>query len=197
LGRKLKATLGLKGLLCIASLITIALALVYYTAVVTITPYKQFTIGATTDDWTVYVNDIDQVRYLPGEGTPAGSTKPSAAPNGGSNTYAFKLVTDAGKACAVNITLTSAVNSSKFSKFQITVMFWNTTSAAWEDATIYDAQSGGSSKTYIDGLTGDFGYIQQSASTSLYYLMKVTYSYDLVDATTDVTVTFSYTPLPQ
>ena len=67
LKRKLEAILGVKGFLCIASLTMIALALVAYTATVTITPTQQFTIGATTDSWTVYVNDVDAVRYLPGD----------------------------------------------------------------------------------------------------------------------------------
>lgn len=198
--RKLKAALGTKGFLCVASLITIALALVYYTAVVTITPTKQFTIGATTDEWTVYVNDVDQVRYLPGEGTPAGSAKPGTAPNGGSDTFAFKVVTDAGRACAVNITLTTpSADLANFSKFEIRVLYWNTTisPADWVEATIWDAPSGGNTKAFINGLTGDFGYIQQAASTSLYYLIKVTYSYDKADYTTAFNVTFSYTPLPQ
>ncbi|MBE0512583.1 hypothetical protein IBX38_06000 [Candidatus Bathyarchaeota archaeon] len=198
--RKFKAALGIKGFLCIASLVAIGLALVVYTATVTITPTKMFTIGATTDSWTVYVNDVDQVRYLPGEGTPAGSTTPGTAPDGGSDTYAFKVVTDDGKACAVNITLTTpTANLANFSKFEIRVMYWNTTisPANWVEATIYDAPSGGTNKPYIDGLTGDFGYIQQPISTSLYYLIKVTYSYTEGDSTTAITVTSQYTPLPQ
>jgi hypothetical protein len=195
--RKLGAVLGLKGILCIAALTIVALALVNYTTTVTITPVKPFTQGATTDDWTIYVNDVDQVRYLPGEGTPAGSTVPASSPNGGSDTYAFKVDTDAGRSMAVNVTLTSAVDNTKFSKFEITVTFWNTTTSSWADATLYDAQTGGSTKSYIDGLTNDYGYIQQSVSTSRYYLIKITYSYDLVDTTTAISVSFNYTPLPQ
>jgi len=196
--RKLKVALGIKGLLCLASLMVIASALVTYTAVLTITPTQQFTIGATTASWTIYVNDVNEVRYLPGSGTPAGSSLPAAAPNGGSDTFAFKVVTDAGSASSVNITLASAVNSSKFSKFEIRVKWWNSTAAAWQNATLYDAATGGSVKSFINGLTaGDFGYIQHAASTTTYYLMWVTYSYDLVDTATDVTVTFRYTPLPQ
>jgi len=197
--KKLGAVLGLKGILCIAALTIVALALVNYTTTVTITPVKPFTQGATTDDWTIYVNDVDQVRYLPGEGTPAGSTVPASSPNGGSDTYAFKVDTDAGRSMAVNITLTSAVDNTKFSKFEITVMFWNTTPspATWEAVTIYDAATGGGIKSYIDGLTNDYGYIQQSVSTSRYYLIKVTYSYDLVETTTAISVDFNYTPLPQ
>jgi hypothetical protein len=195
--KKLAAIVGLKGILCIASLTIVVLALVSYTATVTITPVKPFTQGATTDDWTIYVNDVDEVRYLPGEGTPAGSTVPASSPNGGSDTYAFKVDTDAGSSMAVNITLSSPMNNSEFSKFEITALFWNTTDSSWNDATLYDAPTGGSTKSYIDGLTTDYGYIQQSTSTLRYYLMNVTYSYDLVDSETAVTVDFSYTPLPQ
>lgn len=195
--KKLSAVLGLKGILCLACLSVVTLALVSYTATVTITPVNPLTQGATADDWTIYVNDVDEVRYLPGAGTPAGSTVPSASPNGGSDTYAFRVVTDAGRLMAVNITLASPVNNSKFSKFEITVLFWNATDSSWDAATLYDAPTGGSTKSYIDGLTNDYGYIQQSVSTSRYYLMKVTYSYDLIETTTVITVSFNYIPLPQ
>ena len=195
LKRKLEAILGVKGFLCIASLTMIALALVAYTATVTITPTQQFTIGATTATWTVYVNDVDETRYLPGSGSPAGSGEPTFN-SSDTDTYAFKVVTDADKVCAVKIDLTSAVNSSKFSNFNITARFW--TGAAWADEVLYDAATGSTTKSYIDGLSaGDAGYIHQAVSTTRYYLIKVTYSYDLVDATDQVTVTFQYTPFPQ
>ena len=196
--RKLRAILGVKGFLCLASLIMVVLALVTYTAVITITPTKQFNIGATTDSWTVYINDVDEVRYLPSSGTPAGSDPPVGSPVGDSTKYAFNVTTDAGGACSVKIELTSAVDNTTFSKFEIKVKWWNTTAAAWEDATLKDAETGGLDKSFIDGLTaGDVGYIQHAASTTTCYLIWVTYSYDLVDTTTDVTVTFQYTPLPQ
>ncbi|NIQ05365.1 MAG: hypothetical protein GWO20_06450 [Candidatus Korarchaeota archaeon] len=195
--KKVAAVLGLKGVLCVASLTLVALALVSYTATLTITPVSPFTMGATTDSWTIYVNDVDEVRYLPGEGTPAGSTVPAMAPNGGANTYAFRVNTDAGASMAVNITLTSPVNNSEFSKFEITVLRYNSSTTQWDNATLYDAPTGGSTKSYIDGLTNDYGYIQQSTSLSRYYLMKVVYSFDLVDVTTAITVDFNYTPLTQ
>jgi len=188
--RKFGAILGVKGFLCLASLSMVALALVTYSADVTITPTQQFTIGSTSDTWAVYVNDVDEVRYLPG-----GSAEPTLN-TGDSNTYAFKVVTDAQKNCSVTIELTSAVNSSKFSKFQITVRY--STGGAWADETLYAGATGSTTKSYIDGLSvGDIGYIHQSGATTRYYLIKVTYSYDLVDETTQVTVTFQYTPLPQ
>jgi hypothetical protein len=196
--RKLRVVLGVKGLLCLASLIVVALALVSYTATVTIAPTTQFTIGATTATWTIYVNDLDQLRYLPGTGTPAGSQQPGAPTDSNPNTFAFKVVTDSGRVCAVNITLTSAVDSSKFSKFEIRVMRWNSTASAWQGETLYAGPTGSTTKSFINGLmAGDCGYVHHPASLTRYYLIKVTYSYDLVDATTSITVTFQYTPLPQ
>ena len=59
--KKIGALLGIKGVLSIASLATIAVALVVYTASVTITPTLQFTIGASSDSWTVYINEVDEV----------------------------------------------------------------------------------------------------------------------------------------
>jgi hypothetical protein len=103
--------------------------------------------------------------------------------------------TDANQVCAVKIELTQAVSSDKFSKFQITVKYW--TGSAWADETLYDAPTGSTTKSYIDGLSpGDAGYIHQDANTIKYYLVVVTYSYDLTDSTQTVTVTFQYTPLP-
>ena len=188
--RKILAILGAKGILSVASLITIAFALVAYTATVTVNPTQQFTIGATTASWTVFVNEVNQVRYLPG-----GFTEPTLN-TGDSNTYAFKVVTDANKVCAVKIELTSAVDGNKFSNFNIVVR--SSTGGAWSDETLYAGATGATTKSYINGLTsGDAGYVHQAASTTKYYEAKITYSYDKVDATAQVTVTFQYTPLPQ
>lgn len=188
--KKLLAIVGVKGLLCLASLTMVALALVTYAATVTLNPTQQFTIGATSASWTVYVNDVNKARYLPGS-----SIEPTLN-TGDSSTYAFKVVTDANKVCAVKIELTSAVNSSKFSNFNITVR--SSTGGAWADETLYAASTGSTTKSYIDGLTGgNVGYVHQAVSTTKYYEVKVTYSYDKVDETAQVTVTFQYTPLPQ
>jgi len=202
LKRKLRAILGVKGSLCLLSLAIVVLALVAYTAEVTITPTKQFTIGATTQSWTIYVNDVNQIRYLPGSGSPTGSAVPATTPPvlADPTSFAFHLVTNAtveSKACAVNITLDSPVNSSKFSKFEIRVMSWVGAVSDWVSVTIYDLPSGGGTKSFIDGLTNDFGYVQQLAGQSTFYLLTMTYSYDRVDTTTAITVTFLYTPLPQ
>lgn len=192
---KLVKILGVKGFLCLAAMTMIALALVPYTATVTISQTQQFTVGATSASWTIYVNDVNQTRYLPGSGSPAGSEEPTFNASD-SSTYAFKVVTDADKVCAVKIELTSAVNNSRFSKFEITAKYWNV--SVWENETLYNATTGSTTKSYIDGLTsGDAGYVHQGKSETAYYLIQVIYSYDQVDETTEVTVTFQYTPVPQ
>jgi hypothetical protein len=112
--RKIRALLGIKGLLAIASLTTIAMALVVYTASVTIAPTAQFTLGVSTQSWTVYINEVNQVRYLPG-----GDTIPATGA-----TYAFSLDTT-NRGCAVQIELTSAMDSGLFSNFDITVMYYD------------------------------------------------------------------------
>lgn len=187
--KKLKLALGAKGVLCIISLSMIVLALITYSATVTMTPTRQFTIGASSASWTVYVNDVNKVKYLPGD-----ASEPTFNASD-SNTYAFKVVTDANRSCSIKIELTTPMNSSKFSNFNITAKYW--TGAAWTDATLYTTATGSTIKPYIDGLvSGDAGYIHQGVSTTRYYLIKVTYSYDKVDETTQVTATFQYTPLP-
>jgi hypothetical protein len=188
--RKIRAVLGIKGLLAIASLTSIALALVVYTTAVTMTPTSQFTLGTNADAWTVYVNEVNEVRYLPG-----GDTMPSGA-GGVPDAYAFRVVTDAAKTCAVQIELTSVVDSSLFSNFEIRVLQYITATNSWAAQTLYDSDVGGTSMSFINGITGQIGYIQQAAGEDVYYLVEVTYSYDKVDTLTDITATFQYTPLP-
>jgi hypothetical protein len=185
--RKIRALLGIKGLLAIASLTSIALALVVYTASVTITPTAQFTLGTSSNSWTVYINEVDQIRYLPG-----GDTLPAT----GATTNAFSLDTT-NRACAVQIELTSAMDSSRFSNFDITVMYYDADLPGWTSAQLYDSATGSGTLTSIDGLTTNAGFIRQAAGESTtYYLVQVTYSYNLVDTTSAVTATFQYTPLP-
>jgi hypothetical protein len=188
--RQLGAILGIKGALCIISMTMIVLALIVYTVSLVITPTLQFTTGAASSSWTVYVNDVNKARYLPG-----GMAEPTFNASN-PNSYAFKVVTDANQVCAVKIELTSAVNASKFSNFNITIEYWN--SVTWVSGTLYSAATGSTTKSYINGLTaGDFGYVHQDLSTTRYYLIKVTYSYDKVGETTQVASTFQFTPLPQ
>jgi hypothetical protein len=188
--RQLGAILGIKGVLCIISMTMIVLAFVVYTVSLVITPTLQFTTGATSSSWTVYINDVNKARYLPG-----GMAEPTFNASD-PNSYAFMVVTDANQVCAVKIELTSAVNASKFSNFNITIEYWN--NVAWVSGTLYSAATGSTTKSYINGLTaGDFGYVHQDLSTTRYYLIKVTYSYDKVGETTQVASTFQFTPLPQ
>ena len=186
---RIGALLGLKGILALAFLTSIGFALVTYQSAVTITPTQQFTIGASSDSWTVYVNEVNQVRYLPGADTVL------TFDSGNTSTYAFRVVTDADKVCAVQIELTTAMDNTKFTNFDITVNYWDGDS--WEIATVYNSATGSTTVTDIDGLTTTAGYIHQAVSTSTYYLVKVTYSYDLVDTTDVITADFLYTPLPQ
>jgi hypothetical protein len=187
--KKIGTILGIKGILSIASLTTIALALVVYTASVTMTPTLQFTKGASSDSWTVYINEVDEVRYLPG------NYSAPTLDTGDTSTYAFRVVTDANKVCAVQIELTSAMSSALFSNFDITVSYW-VVGSGWASATLYNSDTGSTPITAIDGLTTNAGYIHQAASANVYYLVEVTYSYDKVDTTTQVTANFQYTPLP-
>lgn len=186
--RKIQLLLGLKGILSIACLTTIAVALVVYTASVTMTPRFQFTQGAATDSWDLYLNEVNQVRYLPG-GSAAVAPVDSSL-----NTYAFKVVTDATKVCAVKIELTSEMDSNKFTNFDITVNYWD--GGAWAPAPLYASETGSTTITAINGLSaGAAGYIHQGISTTAYYIVKVTYSYDKVTDATSITATFQYTPL--
>ena len=188
--RKIISILSIKGFICIVFLVSVAVALVVFTASVTVNPTRQITTGATTASWSIYVNEVNQVRYLPG-----GFTEPNLD-TGDSSTYAAQVVTDSHKVCAVKIEFTSAVNNSKFSNFNITVR--SSSGGVWSDETLYASATGSTTKSYIDGLIqGDLGSIHQTTSTTKYYEIQVMYTYDKVDETDQLTVMFQYTPLPQ
>ena len=187
---KLLVALGVKGILCIVCLASVGTALVTYSIVITATPIAQFTQGSTTASWSLYINEVDQVRYVPG-----GFTEPTLD-TGDTGTYCFKVVTDANKVCAIKVELESAVDDEKFSRFDITVR--SSTGGAWGAETLYSASTGVDTKAAIDGLTAaDAAYIHQPVSTTKYYEVVVTYSYDLVDTTTEIPITVKLTPLPQ
>jgi hypothetical protein len=183
-------SLGVKGVLCLICLSSVCFALVTYTSSVTISPMVQLGVGTATASWNIYVNEVNQSRYMPG-----GFSEPTLN-TGDTSTYAFKVVTDANKVCAVKVTITSQMDNTKFSNFNITVL--SSTGGAWGAETLYAASTGSTTKTSIDGLTqGDAAYIHQAVSTTEYYEIQVTYSYDLVSDNTQIPVTFQFTPLPQ
>ena len=109
------------------------------------------------------------------------------------STYAFNVTTDSTEVCAVEISLETPVSSSDFSSFQITVLCWDGTE--WPLSTLYNAATGSTTIPYIDGTTSTPGYIHQALSTSMYYLVAITYTY-ISDTTTSYTINLQYTPLP-
>jgi hypothetical protein len=187
---KLFVSPSVKVALCLICLVAVAFALVIYTGSVVITPVEQLSVGASSTPWNIYVNEVNQTRYMPG-----GFSEPTLNPSD-TSTYAFKVVTDANKVCAVEVKLSSAMDASKFSNFNITVL--SSSGGAWGTEPLYTAATGMTTKAYIDGLAqGDSAYIHQAVLTVKYYLIQVTYSYDLVNATSQIPVTFQFTPLPQ
>jgi hypothetical protein len=192
---KLFASLGIKGVICLICLFiclaSISFALVTYTSTVTITPTVQLSVGMTTASWTIYVNEVNQVQYMPG------GASATTLNTGDTSTYAFEVVTDANKVCAVEVGLTTAMDPTKFSNFDITVLS-STADGSWGPETLYTAPTGSTTMASINGLTqGAAAYIHQGFSTTKYYEIQVTYSYDLVDNTSPITATFQFTPFPQ
>ena len=186
---KLFVSLGIKGILCLICLASVGFALVTYTNAVTISPTVQLSVGTATASFTIYVNEVNQARYIPG-----GFSEPTLN-TGDTSTYSFKVVTDANKVCAVKVDLTSAIDESKFSNFIITVR--SSTGESWGAETLYTASTGETTKASINGLTlDDAAYIHQAVSTTKYYEIQVTYSYDKVSDNTQIPVTFRFTPLP-
>ncbi len=170
--------------------IAVAVTLSSYTTTLTITGVKQLSQGASTSSWTVYVNEQNQIQYVPGA-----TSEPIFNPDD-TSTYAFNVTTDANKACSVEINLALPV-SSDFSSFEITVLYW--TGSAWSSAQLYTTATGSTPLTFIDGtMSSTSGYIQQAVSTSTYYLVEVTYTYTQANPpNTPYTVDFVFTPLPE
>jgi hypothetical protein len=188
--RKLFASMGSKAIICLICLAiclaSVSFALVTYTSTVTITPVVQLSVGTATTSWTIYQNE-QNTKYMPG-----GSTETTLAP-ADTSTYAFEVATDANKVCAVEVELTSAMDPSKFSSFDITVL--SSSGGAWTVASLYTGPTGSTTTPYIDGLTqGAAAYIHQGLSLTMYYEIQVTYSYDGNSA--PLTATFQFTPLP-
>ena len=112
---KLFFSLCINGIICLICLASVVVALVDYQGTVTTSPTRQLTVGTITDAWTIYVNEVNQVRCVPDQFT----TPTLDTDNTG--TYSFKVVTDANKVCAVKVELVTAMDPLKFSKFDITV----------------------------------------------------------------------------
>jgi hypothetical protein len=186
---KLFVSIGVKGALCLMCLIAVGFALFTYTSSVNITPVQQLSVGASSTSWSIYVNEVNQTRYVPG-----GSSPPTLVTSDPS-TYAFKVFTDEQKVCAVEVQLSSVINAGEFSNFNITVL--SSSGGSWTPETLYAAATGTTTKAYINGLVqGDAGYIHQNLGLQEYYLILVTYSYNLVNSTSPIPVTFQFTPLP-
>jgi hypothetical protein len=190
---KLIVSLGIKGVICIVCLASVGFALVTYDGTVTTTPTQQLTVGTIDSAWKIYVNEVNQVRYVPGD--PDQFTLPTLN-TADTGTYSFKVVTDANKVCAIKVGLTTAMDITKFSKFDITVS--SSSGGAWGAETLYAASTTGTTKAAVNGLVqDDVAYIHQTTSATKYYEIKVTYSYDLVDDNTAIPVHLQLVPLPQ
>jgi hypothetical protein len=124
---------------------------------------------------------------------PGGSSESTLNP-GDTSTYAFEVVTDANKECAVEVELASAMDETVFSNFDITVLS-SASGGTWTAEPLYTTPTGTTTTPSINGLTqGAAAYIHQDISTTKYYEIQVTYSY--VGESTPITATFVFTPFP-
>jgi len=190
---KKRYIIGIAAILLVSLLLGVG-ALVLYTSNVTLTPTKQLTLGySSTAAWTFYVNEVNQIKYMPGANA-SGIVQPTFNA-GDTSTYAFNVVTDSNKVCAVQIDLLAAMDTTKFSMFDVTVL--SNDSGTWTPVTLYAASTGSTTTPALDGISNTAVYIHQDISTNSYYLVQVNYSYDKVDTTATISPAFQYTPLPQ
>jgi hypothetical protein len=196
---KKRYLIGIVALVLISTLLLTA-ALVAYTTTITSTPTQQLQhIPDTTLGWTFYVNEMNQVKYLPGTNA-TGIAQPTFSVTNTSS-YAFEVVTDNQKVCALEINLATPMLSSLFSQYDIAV-YCNATATTWNSTpvTLYDGTTTASAEiptfSGLDSGTAT-AYIHQDLSNTDYYRIVVTYSYNIVDTTTAPPTVFVYTPLPQ
>ena len=84
-----------------------------------------------------------------------------------------------------------------FPNFEITVLS-SAAGGTWSKENLYAASTGGTTKVLINGLMpGDAAYIHQDASTTKYYLIQVTYTYDPSADNTQIPASFMFTPFTQ
>ena len=104
---KRKYILAIVAVLLISTLL-VTTALVVYTSNATATETKQLTLGyAIPAAWIFYVNEVNQIKYMPGNASSGNFTATFSAVD--PSTYAFKVVTDADRVCAVQIDLVEAM----------------------------------------------------------------------------------------
>ncbi len=186
LKRKLPWILTGKSLLAVGSIAMVALALVTYSATITITFSPFFTLGLNTSAWTT--NTASGSRYLPGNTAVPGTPGPITA----TTTFAFSTITGGGY---VQIGTSTAAKTTDFSSFKIFVLVFNSTT--WNNATIYTTSafstvlSGG-----VDGTnTATSGFIHiVSAQPQTYFAIQVNYVLVGTPADTSANVVFAYTP---
>ncbi len=191
--KKLPRSLIIKGLICLICLASVSFALLTYANALTLSPTTQFNAGTSTASWIIYVNEVNQARYMPG-----GFSEPTLN-TGDTSTYAFKVVTNANNVCAVKVELTSAMDETEFPNFEVTILS-STGQGGWSTEPLYASSTGGTTKAFINGLIqGDAAYIHQGVSTTKYYLIQVTYTYvpSADNSQTHIPASFMFTPFTQ
>lgn len=186
LKRKLPWILTGKAALAVGSIAMVALALVTYTATITITFSPFFTLGQATGAWST--NTASGTRYLPGNTVIPGTPGPVTA----TTTFAFSTITGGGY---VQVGTSTAAKPTDFQSFKIFVLVFNST--VWNNATIYTSSaftsvlSGG-----VDGTnTATSGFIHVVAGQpQTYFAIEVIYILQGTPADTTANVVFAYTP---
>lgn len=186
LKRKLPWILTGKSLLAVGSIAMVALALVTYTATITITFSPFFTLGQATGAWTT--NTSSGTRYLPGNTVIPGTPGPVTA----TTTFAFSTITGGGY---VQIGTSTAAKTTDFSSFKIFVLVFNST--VWNNATMYTSSTFGTVLSGgVDGTsTANSGFIHiVSAQPQTYFAIQVNYILVGTPADPSANVVFAYTP---
>lgn len=183
--KKLAWLLTGKSLLAIASMMTVALALVTYSATLTLTINPFFKVGLNSINWSVTTST--GARYLPN-----GASIPGTPSDPPTSSFAFRTQTGSGW---VQVGTSTQAKPADFLSFRIFVLTWN--SSSWNNATLYVDNTflvplvGG-----IDGTSASsVGYLHVSTGAPLvFYAIQVNYILAPTPADTSTTVVFSYTP---
>ncbi len=194
LKRKLPWILTGKALIATGSIAMVALALVTYTATVTLNFSAFFVQGmGNTASWTLSTSS--GTRYLPGNQANAGTNTPGAPAQTNTTSFAFYTITGKGY---VKINLAANVPTADFNSYRIFVLTFNTTT--WNNATLYASSTYSTTGHIVGGIDGTgvnasalTAYLLIGQAAQVFYAIQVNYILAPTPGAS-TTTTFNYTP---
>ncbi len=175
----------------------VALALVTYTATVTIQFNAFFVQGATSMTWGALTTSSG-TRYFPNGANTTGILTPNSTivPSGTTVANNFTFATQSTGKGYIQIAMGTAAPAADFQSFRVRVLTYNGTTTKWVNATMFTTSSFTTQLTNgLDGMqTATSAFIHVSGGSTLFYLIRVDYVLVGTPAGTNINVVFNETP---